>query len=112
MWTDDPLFQPQPLAVTKLRKQTRRYNHEYIAVLARSISGRKYLAERLDYHDKQLVADDIASGQIYDAEAVFAFHPVDGYCHDISEEIAKLCLDKHGITRSNRDFLEDHLGVS
>ncbi len=110
-WTQNKLYHPQKPQPTKPRKQAHRHNREFISVLARSTSGRQYLAERLNYTDKGELADDIALGQVYDAMAVFAWNPVECWAKDISEEIALDIVNRHGMTRSSVDFLEDHLGI-
>jgi hypothetical protein len=110
MWTDDPLFLPETPISRKIL--ARRHNHEHVAVMAREMAtSRKYLCERLNWHDRKEVADDIANGQVYDALAVFVFNPIEGTSSDISEEVARDILNRHGITRSSVDFLEDQLGV-
>jgi hypothetical protein len=78
--------------------------------------GELYFAERVGTGaTERRIADDIASGQIENACAVFQFNPGEGHSREISDDVARtvlnIVLDDDGdIPEHVVDFLETHIG--
>ena len=89
------------------------FDRSFYAILARASDGGIYMPERVvknpGAHYVELISD-IASGQVENVLAVFAFNPTEDWSCDVSEDVARDVLREHGITRPAREFLEDQLG--
>lgn len=55
----------------------------------------RYIRERdTDRMGRSNTIDDIYSGQVENVVSVFAFNISEGWCRDVTEDIARDCLDK------------------
>jgi hypothetical protein len=86
-------------------------NRSFVIVLGRHASGNGiYIAQHFAATIEEAVLL-VATGEISDPLNVFEFNPVEGWSRDISADVAQIVLDNHGVRRTSRNFMEDHLGV-
>src|SRR5829696_1421192 len=79
-------------------------------------AGCAYVETDPNAADERTIARNLMEGQYGTPQQVIALNPAEGWCRDVSEDIARTVLqladaEQDTLPDGTRDFVEKHLGV-